>query len=309
MNVNGFEVDEVKYTDNLQYGNFSSATTNSSAYERELQSFFGRVNYGYKDKYLFTVTGRFDGSSKFGENKKYGFFPSAAFAWRISEEDFMADNASVSNLKLRLGWGLTGNQEIPDKISLLSVGTQTDANGYLSGALTPGITYLRTPNPDIQWETTYQTNLGLDFGFFENRLSGTIDVFNKKTKDVLLEIPSKAPSPTNTQWLNVPDLEIINNGIELGLNALVIDKTDLDWEIGVNMAYIKNEVKNLPVKLIETGNASGQGLSDTRVQIITNGQPVGTFYGMVYQGLDSDGLSIYKTDEDGVAVREYLGSA
>ena len=309
MNVNGFEVEDIKYTDNLEYGNFSSADVNSSAYERELQSFFGRINYNYKEKYLFTFTGRFDGSSKFGENKKYGFFPSAAFAWRISEEDFLEGAGDLSNLKLRLGWGLTGNQEIPDKISLLAVGTTPSANGYFNGALSPGITFLRTPNPDIQWETTIQTNFGIDLGFFENRLSGTIDIFNKTTKDVLLEIPAKAPAATQTQWQNVPDLKIINNGIELGLNGLLIDQNDLEWEFGLNFAYIKNEVKDLPVKLIETGNASGQGLSDTRVQIITNGQPVGTFYGMVYQGLDADGLSTYKIDSEGNAVREYLGSA
>ncbi|WP_423126381.1 TonB-dependent receptor [Gaoshiqia sp. Z1-71] len=309
VNVTGFEVDDVKYTDNLQYGNFSSANVNSSAYERELQSFFGRVNYSFRDKYLFTFTGRFDGSSKFGENNKYGFFPSAAFAWRVSEEEFLKGSGNLSNLKFRLGWGLTGNQEIPDKISLLSVGTQPDANGYFNGTLSPGITYIRTPNADIQWETTIQTNIGIDFGFFENRLSGTIDLFNKKTKDVLLEIPSKAPSPTQTQWLNVPDLKIVNNGIELGLNGLLIDQNDLSWDLGFNIAYIKNEVKDLPVKFIETGNASGQGLSDTRVQVITNGEPVGTFYGKVWEGFDSNGMSIYKKDADGIEVKEALGSA
>ncbi|MGQ7868163.1 TonB-dependent receptor [Sunxiuqinia sp. sy24] len=309
MNVNGFDVDDIKYTDNLEYGNFSSANVNSSAYERELQSFFGRVNYNYKEKYLFTVTGRYDGSSKFGENKKYGFFPSAAFAWRLSEEDFLDGAENLSNLKVRLGWGLTGNQEIPDKISLLAVGTTPSANGYFNGALSPGITFLRTPNPDIQWETTIQTNLGIDFGFYENRLSGTIDIFNKTTEDVLLEIAAKAPAATQTQWQNVPDLKIVNNGVELGLNGLLVDQRDFSWELGVNLAYIKNEVKDLPVKLIETGNASGQGLSDTRVQIITNGQPVGTFYGMVYEGLDANGLSTYKTDAEGNVVREYLGSA
>jgi len=125
--------------------------------ERELQSFFGRVNYNFRDKYMLTFTGRFDGSSKFGENNKYGFFPSAAFAWRLTGEEFMEDMKAISNLKLRLGWGLTGNQEIPDKISLLAVGTTPSANGYFGGKLTPGITYLRTPNPDIQWETTMQT--------------------------------------------------------------------------------------------------------------------------------------------------------
>lgn len=309
MNVTGFEVDEVKYTNNLQYGDFSSANVNSSAVERELQSFFGRINYDYIDRYMFTFTGRFDGSSKFGENNKYGFFPSAAFAWRISEEGFMDDNETFSNLKLRLGWGMTGNQEIPDKISLLAVGTTPSANGYFNGALSPGITFLRTPNPDLQWETTTQTNLGLDFGFFNNRLFGSIDIFNKVTQDVLLEVPAKAPAATQTQWQNVPGLRIINNGVELALNAMLVDQSDFTWEIGTNFSYVHNEVKDLPVKLIETGNASGQGLSGTRVQVITNGEPIGTFYGMVYQGLDEDGLSVYKTDADGVAVKESLGSA
>ena len=309
LNVNGFTVKDVKYTDELQYGNFSTALANSSAVERELQSFFGRVNYSYLDKYLLTLTGRLDGSSKFGENNKYGFFPSAAVAWRISEESFMEGNTLFSNLKLRLGWGLTGNQEIPEKISQLAVGTQTNANGYFNAALLPGITYLRTPNPDLKWETTMQTNIGLDFGILENRISGTIDYFNKITEDVLLEIPSKQPSPTNTQWLNVPDLEIINNGLELGLNGQLIDQTDLSLELGANFTFINNEVKKLPVTLIQTGVASGQGLSDTRVQIITNGQPVGTFYGMVFEGLDANGVSTYKKDANGVDVKEYLGSA
>jgi len=309
INVNGFEVEEILYTDNLQYGNFSSADANSSAYENELQSFFGRVNYSYKDKYLFTFTGRFDGSSKFGENKKYGFFPSAAFAWRASEEPFIQNIEAISNLKVRLGWGLTGNQEIPEKISLLAVGTEPSANGYFNGQLSPGITFLRTPNPDIQWETTTQTNFGVDFGFLNNRLSGTIDIFNKKTKDVLLEVAAKAPAATATQWQNVPNLNIVNNGLELGLNGLVIDKKDLNWDLGINFAYIKNEVKDLPVKLIETGTASGQGLTGTYVQIITNGEPIGTFYGLVFQGFDSNGMSIYKTDADGNPVKENLGSA
>lgn len=309
MNVNGFEVDEIKYTDNLQYGNFSSATVNSSAYENELQSFFGRVNYSFKSKYMFTFTGRFDGSSKFGENNKYGFFPSAAFAWRVSEEDFLQGSGKLSNLKLRLGWGLTGNQEIGNKLSLLAVGTTPSANGYFNGVLSPGITFIRTPNPEIQWETTLQSNLGIDFGFFENRLSGTIDLFNKSTKDVLLEVYSKAPAATATQMQNVPELKIVNNGIELGLNGLLIDKSDLTWDLGFNIAYIKNEVKDLPVKLIETGNASGQGLSGTRVQVITNNEPVGTFYGKVWEGFNSVGESVYKKDENGVEVKESLGSA
>ncbi len=221
----------------------------------------------------------------------------------------MKNAGALSNLKLRIGWGMTGNQEIPDKISLISVGTEANANWFVNGAFLPGITFTRTPNPDIQWETTQQTNLGVDFGFIQNRLSGTIDLFSKKTVDVLLEIPAKAPAPTRTQWLNVPDLEIINNGVELGLNGAIISKENLTWDMGINFTYIKNEVKNLPVKYIETGSASGQGLSETRVQVITNGQPIGTFYGMVFQGFDNDGYSVYKTGSDGNEVKEFIGSA
>ena len=309
INVTGFEVEDMLYTDNLEYGSSSLATATSYANENELQSFYGRVNYNFREKYLFTFTGRMDGSSRFGKNNKYGFFPSGAFAWRASEEEFIQNMNVFDNLKIRLGWGRTGNQEIPNKISQLSVGTTSTANGYFNGVLSSGITFLRTPNPDIQWETTEQIDLGIDFGVLDNRLSGTIDVFRKVTKDVLLEITSKAPAAAETQWLNVPDLKIINKGIELGLNGIIIKNKDFSWDAGMNFSYIKNDVKDLPVTLIETGNASGQGLSDTRVQIITNGQPIGTFYGRVFQGFDSDGFSQYKTDSEGNEVLEYLGSA
>lgn len=303
--VNGFDVEGIKYTDNLGYGNFSQANATSYHYIREMQSFFGRVNYNLQDKYLLTVTGRMDGSSKFGANKKYGFFPSAAGAWRVMQEDFMSDVTAVSNLKLRLGWGITGNQEIPDKISLMSVGTSADANGYWGTSLSPGITFNRTPNPDIQWEQTEQSNLGIDFGFFDNRLSGSLDLFNKSTSNVLLELPAKAPAPTQTQWMNVPGLRIINSGAELSLTYLIANSKDFTWDVTGNVAKINNVVKDLPVKMIETGNASGQGLTGTRVQIITNDQPIGTFYGMVFEGFDSNGMAIYKNGGE----KEVLGSA
>ncbi len=309
LRVYGFEVQDVKYTDNLQYGKFSAAVVGSSAYERELQSFFGRTNYSYDNRYLLTLTGRYDGSSKFGKNRKYGFFPSAAFAWRASEEKFIRDLDLFTNLKFRLGWGLTGNQEIPDKISLLSVGTTPSANGYFDGTLSPGVTFLRTPNPDIQWETTIQSNVGIDFGILKNKITGTIDVFHKQTRDVLLEITAKAPAATQTQWQNVPDLKIINNGLELGFVADIIDKNNLDWSIGLNYAYIKNEVMDLPVKMILTGAASGQGLTGTSVQAIRNGFPIGSFYGYRFEGFDQNGLSIFKKGSDGLPVKEYLGSA
>ena len=309
LRVFGFDVDDVLYTNNLGYGNFSSAEAGSYAFERELQSVFGRVNYSFDQKYLVTLTARSDGSSKFGKNKKYGFFPSVALAWRASEEPFISNIDAISNLKLRLGWGATGNQEIPDKISLLSVGTTSSANGFFNGQLTPGITFLRTPNPDIQWETTYQTNVGIDFGFLDNRILGTFDIFSKRTEDVLLEIPAKAPAATQTQWQNVPDLEILNTGFEVGVDGVLVQNNDIIWNLGFNLSKVKNEVQDLPVKLIETGNASGQGLTGTRVQVITNGEPIGTFYGRVFQGFDENGISQYKQDDEGNDALEPLGSA
>jgi iron complex outermembrane receptor protein len=309
LNVNGFTVEDILYTNSLGYGNFSTANTSSYANENELQSFFGRVNYSFKDKYLFTFTGRADGSSKFGTNNKYGFFPSGAFAWRLSEEDFMKSMSSVvNNLKIRIGYGKTGNQEIPNKLSLLIVGTASDANGYFNNKLTPGITFIQTPNPKIKWETTAQTDIGIDFGLFNDRISGTIDYFHKQTGDVLLQDPASL-APTSTAWGNISNLKIINSGVELGLNGTIVKKQNFSWEAGVNFSYIKNDVKDLPVTLIETGNASGQGLSGTRVQIITNNQPIGTFYGRVYEGLDANGISIYKKDAKGNDAMEYLGSA
>lgn len=307
-NVKGFVVEGIKYTDNLEYGNFSAAVVSSSAYERELQSFFGRVNYTFKDKYLATFTMRRDGSSKFGANNKYGNFPSAALAWRMKDEDFMKNVEMFSNLKVRLGWGITGNQEIPDKVSLMAVGTEQNANAYFNGALQPGITFKRTPNPDIKWESTEQLNFGLDFGFLKNRLTGTFDLFRKTTTDVLLEIPGKSLSPTANQWQNVPGLKIINDGIELGLTGLIVSTDDLNWDLTVNIANIKNNVTGLPTP-IRTAVAAGQGLSGTFVQLIANDHPIGSFYGMVFEGFDAGGMSIYKKDSQGVAVQEFLGSA
>ena len=306
--ITGFTVQGIKYTDNLIYGIASTAVVTSAAYERELQSFFGRVNYSLKDRYLLTFTLRRDGSSKFGANNKYGNFPSAALAWRVMEEDFMKDNKLFSNLKARLGWGMTGNQEIPDKVSLMSVGTSAGASFLSNGILVPGITFNRTPNPDIKWETTKQINFGLDFGFLKDRLSGTLDFFNKTTTDVLLEISSKDPAPASKQWQNVPGLKIINTGVELGLTGIIIDKKGLRWDATFNVTHIKNEVKGL-VTPISTGAAAGQGLSGTFVQRLANNQPIGSFYGMVFEGFDSKGISVYKKDANGNAVNEFLGSA
>ncbi|MFC3158499.1 TonB-dependent receptor domain-containing protein [Chryseobacterium arachidis] len=163
----------------------ANQTTSIIANKNELQSWFGRVNYDYKDKYLLTATLRADGSSKFGENNRYGIFPSVAAGWNISKEEFLANVSTISNLKLRASWGRTGNQEIPSKITKRSY--KADSNGTAqatyplndSGNYPVGVYLVRVDNPDLQWEVTTQTNIGLDFGVLNNRLTGSIDFFRK----------------------------------------------------------------------------------------------------------------------------------
>lgn len=310
LQVNNFTVQDLSYLSNLGFGDFNRANVGSSHIENELQSFFGRVNYNLFEKYLLTATIRADGSTKFGKNNKYGYFPSFGFAWRITEEEFIKSIDVISNLKLRLGWGLTGNQEIPNRISQLALGTQQDANYYIDGStVLSGVAFRRTPNPDIQWETTTQTNIGIDYGFFNGRLSGSFDYFNKKTKDVLLLTTSIAPAPTNTVWGNVPDMVIENKGIELELTGIIIDNKDFKWTSTINFSKINNNVTDLPVDVIQTGGASGSGLTGTNVQVIRSGYPIGTFWGKKFLGFDADGNSLYKQDADGNDIREDLGTA
>ncbi len=171
---------------------------------------------------MITGTVRADGSSKFGENNKYGTFPSFAAGWRISQESFMG-SLPFSNLKLRAGWGQTGNQEIPNKITQESFRSST-AGDYTyplfpTGPYPVGTVYTRLANPDIQWEVSTQTNVGLDFGLFGGALSGTIDYFHKVSENVLVEVPAFDPvSPAPTYWTNVPDMTITNNGLEVALD-------------------------------------------------------------------------------------------
>ncbi len=313
LSENGFRIDNIDYINNLGYGNFNLATVGSDKQENELQSFYARVNYSFKDKYLFTGTWRADGSTKFGKNNKYGYFPSVGLAWRLSQEDFIKNLGVFDNLKLRLGWGQTGNQNIPNQITQLLLGTSADANYYFDGDPTKspmtGTTFTQTPNPNIKWETTTQTNIGLDFGFFQGRLSGSFDYFFKSTKDVLLQLTALAPAPTAYMWENVPKMRIHNSGIELSLTGVIIAKKHLTWNTTFNFSTVHNEVVDLPVDMIQTGRASGSGLSGTRVQVIKSGYSIGTFWGKKFLGYAADGTSIYLKDAKGNDIKENLGSA
>ena len=279
-------------------------SVNAFAEENELQSFFGRINYGFDGKYLLTATLRADGSSKFGENNRYGVFPSFALGWNITEEDFFS-NTIFDNLKLRASWGQTGIQEIPAKITQESF---SETRAQLGGAsnntypLEPdqltldqypfGITFTRLANPDIQWEVSTQTNVGLDFALFDYRLTGTVDYFNKVSDNILLEIAAPDPiQPTSTFWTNIPNMEITNNGIEVSLNYDSDPTKDFQWNIGGNISFIDNEIVNSPFSVLTTGVASGAGQTGATINGYINGEPIGAFFMQTFDGIGPDSLN------------------
>ena len=275
------------------------------AFINELQSYFGRVTYQYLSKYLLTVNFRADGSSKFGSNNKYGYFPSFSLGWKISEEDFLKGSV-FSNLKLRAGWGKTGNQEIPSKITQALFTSQVSATtSYplaLSGPYPAGTTYARLANPDIQWEVSEQTNVGLDFAFGNGALSGSVDVFTKESNNILLEvIPSDPVQPAGTFWTNVENMTIRNKGIEFDADYRHKSAFGVTFNVGGNVTYMDNVVKNSPYSVIPSGNATGSGLTSATINGYINDQPIGTFFLKDFIGFDNAGLSIYRdTDKDNI---------
>lgn len=272
---------------------------NSSAEENKLQSFFGRANYSYDSKYLLTATIRADGSSKFGENNQYGYFPSFALGWNIDRERFF-NISFVDNLKLRASWGQTGNQEIPSKITQLSFnesrsGNNTyplDPNATTLDQYPFGTIFTRLANPDIQWEVSTQTDVGLDFELFNSRLIGSLDYFNKVSDNILLEIvPFDPIQPTSTFWTNIPDMEIQNSGIELTLEYRHFVSNNLQYSIGGNITSNRNEVQNSPFSVLTTGAAIGAGQTGATINGYINGESIGAFYMLEHDGIGEDGLN------------------
>jgi iron complex outermembrane receptor protein len=261
----------------------------------EQQSFFGRVTYQYNNKYLATVNFRADGSSKFGENNKYGYFPSFSLGWKISEEEFLSNSSIFSNLKLRAGWGRTGNQEIPSKITqALFQSTSGSYPLYPSGTYPVSYTYVRLANPDIQWEVSEQTDIGLDFGFLKGDLTGTIDYFNKQSSNILLQVtPADPVQPSSEVWTNVKDMVVTNKGVELDLNYNKTINKNFSFGVGGNLTFIDNNIKNSPYTIIPSGSAQGSGLTSATLNGYINGEPIGTFYLLQYTGIGANGLSTY----------------
>ncbi|MGB3144820.1 MAG: TonB-dependent receptor [Maribacter sp.] len=316
---------EPKYQDQTSTDEYPTSVS-SSAVKNELQSFFGRVNYIFADKYLFTATLRADGSSKFGQNNKYGYFPSLAAGWNISNEDFMA-NSVFDNLKLRASWGQTGNQEIPSKITKASFSEDRLITGNQSLNTYPidtdsnsidgypfGIVFTRLANPDLQWEVSTQVDAGIDFALFNYRLTGTLDYFNKRSSNILLEVvPADPVEPTATFWDNIPDMIIQNSGVEFALDYNSDSQRDFSYNIGGNITYIQNEVKDSPYAVLTTGAAQGAGQTGATINGYINNEPIGAFYMLEFDGIGADGLNQFKdTNGDGAVLdddRRVVGSA
>ncbi|OXA84649.1 SusC/RagA family TonB-linked outer membrane protein [Flavobacterium hibernum] len=307
-NLSGFPDNGVEPKNQIETAS-ERTTQSSSAVENELQSFFGRLNYGYDNKYLLTATMRADGSSKFGKNNRYGYFPSVALGWNISKEDFLKESETINNLKLRASWGKTGSQEIPSKITKASYTesntgndtypldpSATDLSGYPYGSI-----YTRLANPNIQWEVSTQANIGLDFSLFNNRLSGTVDYFNKVSENILLEVAPVDPiQPTSKYWTNIPNMQIKNNGIEVALDYSSDKSRDFSYSIGGNISFTDNKVVNSPYKILTTGGAQGGGQSGATINGVINGQPIGSFYMLDFIGIGADGLNQFAdTNGDG----------
>ena len=285
------------------------------AADQQMFSLLGRVNYTFKNKYVLTASFRRDGVSKFSENNRYGFFPSFAFAWRAGSEKFIQNLDLFSSLKFRAGWGQIGNHGIGPYGTLPNYGASSSLYGTPTNGTTVPIVLNNIPNPDLTWETTEQINIGVDFGFNNGKISGTIDVYEKNTKDLLQQTPIPTSSGFSNMLINRGTLE--NKGVELGLDVTVIDKGDLNLSVGGNIAFNKTKIENLgliagdilmPFESVNQGSGYGVqqipsylGNTPSRgnsikfpINIFLEGHETALFYGWKTDGIFKSGDTMYR---------------
>lgn len=297
-------------TDAFLYNNLGAASSplapNSNASEYKLASYIGRVNYALDDKYLFTASIRKDGDSKFGANKRYGVFPSAAFAWQIGNEDLFKEIDAISMLKLRIGWGKTGNESIGYYSSYALINNALNSNqSYIYDASLQGIAFVSNmANPDLGWEKTSGWNIGIESGFFNNRLLFNLTYYNKNTTDLILEVPVPRQSGFASVLKNTGSMR--NEGIEIQVNSINIRNSIVNWSTGITFSSNRNRVLSLggDSKFIYTGwtggnNLGSHGSNTTRIEV---GHPVGSFYGRIYDGIWQSEEQIVSIGTDPAAV-------
>ena len=305
-----FVTDAVPGFNNL--GGGSNVQTPSSGKEQVDQvSFFGQFNYNYQDKYLVTASLRRDGSSVFGERDKFALFPSASLGWNVAQEPFL-DVQGLSQLKLRVSGGVSGNQGVPP-LQTLPVLTASRGNAGVFGADNEviGVAQTRTASPGLKWEETTEFNVGVDFT--AGRFSGTVDYYRSQTEDLLLNVRVVQPAPSNFVLDNVGSVS--NTGVEASLEALVLDRQDLNLTVTANASSNRNEVDDLGGRgTIDHGTVGGRGQSGVTSQRLEPGHPIGSFYGPVFVRVNDNGEEVYRTadggttTDPGVAADTHLGN-
>jgi TonB-linked SusC/RagA family outer membrane protein len=283
----GFPSDALSFY-NLQSGSVPGVP-DTGYQDWTMLSYLGRINYTFKDKLLVTLSGRSDGSSRFGKDNKWGYFPSGAIAYRLTEEGFLKNSKTISDLKVRASWGSTGSTAVSpyQTLNLLS-SQQIIFNDAIFVGFTPAVGF---PNPNLKWETTTQTNFGLDIGFLNQKITATLDFYNKKTTDLLASVLLPTTTGYTSSIKNVGSVQ--NRGLELGVNANIINKNRLRWDLGFNISTNKNKA----LKLAGGADVFGAPLAipfNVPVNLIREGQPVGVFFAYREEGLDETGQIKYK---------------
>lgn len=278
-------------TDALGYNALGSGATLvtpfSSSSDSRLVSFFGRANASLNDKYFITGVLRKDGSSTFGAGNKWAVFPALSASWRISQEPFMR-SGPFSELRLRAGTGKVGNPGAPPYASLILLAADGGSRYVFGETPVTGFSPTSNPNPNLKWESTVENNLALDYGLFGDRLSGSLEYYNKNTRDLLLTVNVPQPAVASTRLENVGKIQ--NKGIEFSLDGKVLDRPSNNWTAGIVFAHNSNKVVDLgPYSFLSEGTVSGQGQSGQNAQRIIPGEPLGTFFGPQFVGVDANG--------------------
>jgi TonB-linked SusC/RagA family outer membrane protein len=278
----GYTSPDLTY-DAIGSGNAALNSIGSNRETNVLVSYLGRVNYSFKDRYLLTVSLRADGSSRFGSNNKFGYFPSMAAAWKIHEESFMQQFSFVDELKLRASYGTVGNQSIPN-YRYMSTYIAASAGPVFNGARTTRFYPSRLQNPDLKWESSTQADIGIDFSLFGRRLSGSVEYYSRKTTDLLLDVPKPASTGYPNRTENVGSMR--NSGVEVMLSGDIVRSDKFTWTLGGNFATVKNRVLDLgPVNEILIGGAGSVGTAG----IVKPGESIGSYYGYRVLGVWQQG--------------------
>lgn len=291
-------------TDAVTFNNLGSGKSPQPPFSNKERvdqvGFFGRLNYSIQDKYLLTATLRRDGSSVFGRNNKFAYFPSASVGWDVSQEPFL-DIEGLTQLKLRASFGLSGNQGVPPYESLPLLTPGFEAFFGTGESEVTGVAQARTARPNLKWEETSEVNLGLDFTY--GRFDGSVEYYRSETDDLLLNTRVLQPAPSSFVLDNIGSVS--NEGIELSLEALAFDRENSSLTISANASSNKNIIEDLGGRgTIDHGSVSGPGLTGVDAQRLEPGHPIGSFYGPVFAGINDSGQETYRDGEGGVTTSE-----